>query len=39
MDASNHRSFIAVAPQAFAAWESFAHLVREPFKYIEHRID
>ena len=39
MGASNHHIFIAVAPQAFAAWEELAHLVREAFEYMNGRID
>ena len=39
MGVSNHHIVIDVAPQAFTAWEGLAHLVREAFKYMEHRID
>jgi N-acetylglutamate synthase-like GNAT family acetyltransferase len=39
MGASNHHILIAVAPQAFAAWEELAHLVQEAFEYMNGRID
>ena len=39
MGASNHHIFITAAPQAFAAWEALADLVRGAFKYMDGRID
>ena len=36
---SNHHIVFDVAPQVFTAREGLAHLVREAFKYLEHRID
>jgi N-acetylglutamate synthase-like GNAT family acetyltransferase len=39
MGASNHHNFLTAAPQAFAAWEELAHLVRGAFEYMNGRID